>query len=895
MHNNAFAVQGDTNPETISKLASDTTKNLHKSICSFITNLRKLKKITCEADIVNILQNIEIILGSLNRLEELPSQFGIGSPILSNFREVLSLLIDKFDTNFPYDGANVRIEVRSMFLVRDIFLMYESFSVLTECITIRDQGILKPICQLLHLVLTSDIFYEALTVLSLQFCGNNNDIKLEHVVQVLISLPERVANSSDGISPIVFFERKNFCRYLVLLFLKLSVTLMMTTEKRVSYVNHKQLAILLSKIVWNYKTQCENVLEKMVEVIALLCQENSRYGMFINGILQNLQNSSVESLAILILQNIHCKHFNIKSILGDIISTKRYWLYVLNRKIPLMTYHTKNRLNLIHNLVKYLHETSLEVLWELITNVTSSWCSKWLMNQTSVDHHMYLSELLIIAVKVGISSKTPPAIISEIRSELSTGIPTHLECTVKEVKIIGMVTGQIVMNYITQSLPNNDKNIKLEFDYGELNPEMKCVMKKLMSLQDPNYDVEVPVVPNLSKLIEEFTEDDNPQITSTYKAPSRKFRLKSQINSNEFITPLVTPKEDAIKIINETDFDLDSDDDLEPYDLSNDKSITEKSPPPAYLRDLRDGLLETQDGDVFVASVSTCESLVVQQLPNDDPKIGLEILSILLTLSQNFQVDNFNELVYASAVAVTCVFPAVYAEYLSTQFFKDDGSYSINHKILMLDVLCGAAKSLSEIKKKPQNENVKKDSSPVKSAEEVIRQRLELKTRYFTKHKPTLYEQVNTFSLVWKSFFYPLVYGLRKYSFLPSVNRDCGNVLLIKLLQTLAVIMRCSQNCPGVLTMVKELLDAAWLLKYHKEVEVRLSVLALISSVVMYVPRNLLLSNFLDNLIEVQTWLVETLSPNIQKGDPNDDFRALGTNLLHVIQCTLKLDDDRYN
>ncbi|KAJ8972747.1 hypothetical protein NQ317_013801 [Molorchus minor] len=218
------------------------------------------------------------------------------------------------------------------------------------------------------------------------------------------------------------------------------------------------------------------------------------------------------------------------------------------------------------------------------------------------------------------------------------------------------------------------------------------MINELQSLYDTNlqelYKLKTDFNTNAADLLKVLLITDLKEVE--YIPPDRRIRNKicPPANNEVLIINATKPKIDYIKIIDNTNFELDSDDDLEPYDLSNDVKVTKKNPP-AYLRDLRDGLLEMEDYEIFTLSLENCEKLIVSQLSDDDATIGLELLEILLSLEPKFYVENFDSLIHA-----------------------DLGTYSIARRIFMLDVLRQAARTLSDLKKsdKPESHLTKKDT-----------------------------------------------------------------------------------------------------------------------------------------------------------------------------------------
>ncbi|KAL3270083.1 hypothetical protein HHI36_009141 [Cryptolaemus montrouzieri] len=483
----------------------------------------------------------------------------------------------------------------------------------------------------------------------------------------------------------------------------------------------------------------------------------------------------------------------------------------------------------------------------------------------------------------------------KIEAKIYLGLPVHLECSVEILRAIGMKTGELMLNILNKEAKEKE-DIELKFEYDNLKEETVLIIKSLENLENLNMtdyykekQVDEDVCYHIKNLIlqGEVKKDK-------YIPPERKFRKKNT-NENldsEMIAPTIKNNYRYVKIIDENS-ELDSDDDLEPYDTSNDVKLTKKEPP-AYLRDLRDGLLETECADVFNLSLENCEKIIVQQLPDDDPSIGLEILEILITLEPKFFNENFENLVFQNCVAITCVYPAIYAEYLCREFHAKIGTYSVCHRVLMLNILAESARNLSSLKKSEPEETIKKTGCLKKEtnleiAQEIVRERLKSKTRYFNKFKHRKVENLNIFADCAGYFFFPLIYGFNHNKLLyENPLNESDFIVLICFLKSLGSVICAAQNCPILPKMALEALKLGWFLRSHREPKVRMMVLSLISAVVINVPQHLLLTDFMDEIFKIRLWLGDTLSSNVSRGEPNSECRALAATCMYLVDKVLK-------
>ncbi|KAI4460465.1 epsin/ent-related [Holotrichia oblita] len=401
--------------------------------------------------------------------------------------------------------------------------------------------------------------------------------------------------------------------------------------------------------------------------------------------------------------------------------------------------------------VKSLHQYSPEtLLLNLYKNLVSAWSNKSSVDNTSIEHHLYLSKILVVASMAVTDLDLTEDCLEMLKEKAHAGVLSHLQSSSDEIRIIGMKCSEIILNNLSSKL---EDAVKLKFDYDGVKGASKIIIDEIDSLKYPcdviseaNEDL-LDLIGNLNvikiKAIDEYTP------------PERKLRFRGIDPTNEIkYESIMKPKNNLINIIDNTDFELDSDDDLEAYDTSNDIPGAKKLPP-AYLRDLRDGLLETEDPDTFILSIRNCEKLISRDLPNDDPSIGLEILEILITQTPQFYIEDYERIMFESCVSIVCVYPAYYAQYLCEQIHSDAGKYSISHRVLMMDVLGESAKMLSEIKPVETKAATMKINA-VETASDIIRKRLETKTKYYFKHKPLRHEQkiYSHMSLVHSSTLY---------------------------------------------------------------------------------------------------------------------------------------------
>ncbi|KAM8702960.1 hypothetical protein ACLKA7_005323 [Drosophila subpalustris] len=356
----------------------------------------------------------------------------------------------------------------------------------------------------------------------------------------------------------------------------------------------------------------------------------------------------------------------------------------------------------------------------------------------------------------------------------------------------------------------------------------------------------------------------------------------------------------------------DADDDLKPYDMSNDISSSLEQRP-RFLLDLLH-LLRTKVSDyqVFEAALSTAEQLIRQQLAKHDENLALELLQLFLTLEMQFYFEHFQRVQFQCCVAICVSHPGACAAYLCREFHTDNSRYALQVRILILQVLSTAAKELAGDTKEDSAEiqlptaakqmrkfelQVVKDTDRLLAAQRIIRERLRLKTRRFFSPSQTRPEaKTNAFHPVAGTFFFGLVRGQRTRQMLyvkyANVGHDLDTQLLVNMLHTLAMFVICAQNCPLLSMMTREIFDLCSFVRFHSEARVRAATLQLLGIVLVTMPADLLISQFAESLNELQNWLQEFIRSPLVGGETSDECRELAEQILSTCYKLFQINEN---
>jgi Telomere length regulation protein. len=888
-----------------------------------------------------------------------------------HYSQILEIILEQYSPEWIDMEAEVLISKLMVIDGSGVILLYETLQVLTRALR-ESKGPCQKldfIIDTLEKVVRSGAFFSAVLdqcsvrninderKLSVMIAQDHVDQIWEGVVQLMMSLPSRVSNKMKHATKNTFAPNL-YCKILCCHIAKCVQFLSEAVCDECLPLKLQGLSVFLSKLIIHFNDGRKSAgILTLIQIFEQWCSSPS-YHTVVQNIFLNLHLEAIETIAKMILEK--CSNPSaVYNILGNTVCHSQTWKHVLCTKMLLMSYCDWVDSTLIENLIGYLAYMHFEnlstkvcaesvsvipnggMLIDVLDSLLTVWGDRSALNHTPLDQHIYISQAVILCVQYFQASYHTVLKESEqshevqalndgnrkiIENKLFSGIPVHLESPLESVRVTGMVTAEM----LTSILHRGDEP-KLKFDYEGLSKEADRILKALKKLSPREIKFEVKDKQDVqdraycimqmqsnsiilgNELLQHLEFDcgltlaiaDSRDLNIT---DSVKVDRYDEMNAGKLVD--VTGDVEQIRQFDSDDC-LDSDDDLIPYDMSDDVKLSTKKRP-KYLRDLRDGLLETEDHERFGESLEVCEALIMAQLPDDDVSLGIELLEILVCLEEKFFVDSFDTHRYSASVAVVSTFPQPCAEYLSSQFNTGFGKYSIGQRLFMLDCLAGTAKKLSNLQtsladlvdvkgtshtkfgtsKKFDIWNTNKDTvsnTALVSAKDIVQKRIESHTRRFiSAPKPVPVGQVNKFSAVAGSFFFPLLCGIDpssgRSSLFSSSYADCDCVLLVHFLHTLAVIMASSINCPSSVRMGKELLDLCWTLRYHSQAKVRLAVMGCVGAVVIALPDSRLISDLYESLLECRLWLLEVMKTGLRQGDPDSGCREFAAYVLALIE-----------
>ncbi|KAL9835423.1 LOW QUALITY PROTEIN: telomere length regulation protein TEL2 homolog [Geothlypis trichas] len=667
----------------------------------------------------------------------------------------------------------------------------------------------------------------------------------------IVCLPEHVSNKLQGKNPPVFFPQNYFPLLgdAVLQVLdKISDSLRGGLDCSISFVSHvlgkvcvhgwqkEILGVLVPRLTDLTKSDCiwQRICWQLVE-----CVPDRWMEAVVLGFVQRAPGADVLS-----------------RLLGNLVVRNKKAEFVVAQKMLLLQYgHTTA---VLQNLLGYLALDSgrRPLLLRVLHDLLETWSSSSAVKHSPAEQQLYISKAILICL----SHLKEPEIAScrqELLTSMMEGVKCHLESSLPQLRRLGMVVAESISSSI------NTEGPVLKFEYEEDNETRQL---KSLLVQTPSFCV-VPSLP-----------DDDRSEKAGAALP-----LVPERNEKSYAAA-------PVKADEESDAELDSDDDLIPYDMSEDKELKLKAP--MYIRDCIEVLTgsRSEDVDKWEATVKALESLV-RRNPAATREVSVELAKILLHLEEKTCIEGFVELRQRAQVAVLTTDPIPVAKYLTSQFYSLN--YSLRQRMDILDVLVLAAQELScpKFHGKTKHSGLQKPCIQLLPESDsgwrrIVDERISKTRRFDTgQSRVELASCPNEFNSIAGYFFFPLIQHFdRPLTTFDLLGED--HLVLGRLVHTLAVLMYLAVNTVAVTAMGKALLEFVWALRFHTDSYVRQGLLSCISSLLLSVPMERILADMTEELLETQSWLGD-----VMEKDPDGDCRRLALqNLLLMENLKKKLE-----
>ncbi|GBP44127.1 Clathrin interactor 1 [Eumeta japonica] len=827
-----------------------------------------------------------------------------------------------------YQWPVLKEHILKLFSVEENFyFIKESLTVTSEILKIeKNRIVLEALACILEEYVKSDCIFVAIVeccnVINL---NDKGDVKSEwlNFVQILVTLPERIANKLEKNSPMCF-SYENYSYNLIFHTVRAMDFMTESSFYQYSKYDVSCLSYLLSKLITNYGTagNSEPVTKFINIIIGWAIGDYPDPKKFarqklIQRMLFHLSRQAIEVLSIKILSSCPIHYGKepqpILGIFGDNIDNSKDWNQIFCYKIhTLAVPKTIHDTVLVENLISYLSTSkkALEILSDFIIRLSTIWADVKSFNASNVVQHVFTSQLLILSVKYCcfLSKKLEIAwSTNKLKYILFKGMSKHLDSLNQEIRAAGMTALEIILAVLE---PKSDENA-LQFDYSEMSEQSQEINRCLEEigrkcLIDPTFippkKVETKHV-NVKEILDFVAQKVYWNCDKFVNNTITTSAVKTQEQTKEIVKTIIADKLISLKKQQHQIMDtLDSDDDLQPYDMSNDLPLSADRRP-AYLRDLIEKINEAKDFEDFEACLEVSEELVTKQLRNNDPKLAIDLLDLFVHLECKFSIDDFDSIRFNTAVAIVCARPEVCANHLCSEFHADIGRFSIATKLLMLDILSEAANRLADVR--PSKDIIQKENEIITKAEEnvpaeeVIRRRLINKTRYFHSKRPHPFAKAkkNIFANVSDHFFFPLVYGFGKKQLTLSyhnMKQDTDNILLLKYLSVIGNIVLASKNCPKCSKYCYEIIEIIMYLRYNSEPKIQMAVMGMVASIILALPNLILKSEFYDPMMEIRSWLTDCLTNfdlTMKLGGPKSEAAIFAGQVLYLLEKAFAEDD----
>ncbi|XP_011312264.1 telomere length regulation protein TEL2 homolog isoform X2 [Fopius arisanus] len=858
------------------------------------------------------------------------------------YGKIIRTFLSTFNDNFGLLTDNMISCVENLLIVTgsNFFMLHELLISISEYFK---QSTNEESMKFYNSILDKVLKSEALSSSIISACEMRNVSKWEQeeyeksrqdYIQILISLPSKVANKMKDQVPETF-SINNYSTIISFQIVRAMLYLHEELNTHPTVLDLRIISSLISKGFLNFGAKNFSDLIKIM--ISWCLEDENSLNYMVHDILDNITRAAIPFMTILLLENIENPRDVEKVFQG--LMAHDHWKFILTKKMLFFSYFNNDKI--IINLINCLFSNGAEeYLTESIIKLLDIWGGRSAINHSTLEHHEYITKIILLSMKK-LSRKLRPFEKDSIQELLFSGVAAHLENMQVEIRAIGMITGELIVNYL-----NEDSTARLKYDYDSMPQAGATIVCKIKEFW--------------SEKCEEchgFSSSITAEQLITNLGVKSSITWKEEKNAKAIYLDreiVKTPKDSYHEDVNDfnekesenevyssndvTENSLDSDDDLIPYDMSNDRKSFENIQP-LYLRQLKENLFNLSDNadpTLFSESLQCSEKLILSQLSNDDPSFALELLKMFSKLTEISYVDNFDTLKFRACVAITKIHPKLSAEYLCEEFHAPIGSHSVNDRIFFLRVLAETARELSKIIANEKHEdkiinntdqcNRRLVSKPislllnseigkkietlydddfeisshldnqslirVEESRNIISQRIQLQTKIFAHSSEfnsrgkTTTISLNKFNDVASYFFYPLLYGIQTSGenvfHSPKHFEDHGNLLLMNFIKTLSIIMISAENCIIAPKMAREILEFAWTMRFHEQAMVRCSIIECIAAVIVTVQKSHITGEIFDLLLELRIWLMD-MSEESSRGDPHAQCKSAARNVISLI------------
>ncbi|XP_052264514.1 telomere length regulation protein TEL2 homolog isoform X2 [Dreissena polymorpha] len=694
----------------------------------------------------------------------------------------------------------------------------------------------------------------------------------ESLVSEIASIPDKMANKLKTEISDIFHPK----RYIPLLISDILSTLGMvckyirlSKDCSLEFISH-----LVGKLcISGYADQFWDI---MLQQTMLLVRQDFIWSRVMETIVTRVPDRCMESVLVPLVKALGWYGL-MDRFLGNCVTQNQKIQLLLCTKLIFHRYFSTPQV--LQNVIGYLATgASRKYLYaKMLKELVQVWGDRSSVQHTSYEQHYYLTQALVISMAF-LNDPQKHELKDELLRHLLTSVDNHISFADARIRKLGMLVGEIITRKLEPDGPD------LNFEVGD-DDEVK-ELRSLLVVPEDHFNIEIP--DELSMLLSENGTEVALLGIDEFLESSEPSSVMSSAGAQKPVTSSVTSSQDIQTC--DPPSDLDSDDDLEPYDLTNDTDKS-KVKQPKYIRDCMEDLINNEGPNKVGEALKAAESLI-RGNPFGLTEISAEFSKVLLHLTDEYSLPDFRKNRFNSLVALAVMAPKQVACYLSEQFYERN--YSIRQRLDVIEVLGTAAQELS----KPTDLNTGKGDKPNISKieelpppssepekwQEVVQRRIDSKTRRFGqgKTRPELKAVENKFSPVAGHFFYPLLKHFdRTENTFDLMGEDC--FVLGRLMYTLGIVMYAAANSPPAKQMGKTLLEFIWVLRFHSDSKVRQGLLFAVSMVYLSVPAHMLLNDLQQEVFESKNWLEDVIDKDV-----NVTCKTLAVQALVLLENIIK-------
>ncbi|GFR33734.1 telomere length regulation protein TEL2 homolog [Trichonephila clavata] len=723
-----------------------------------------------------------------------------------------------------------------------------------SCESYQQQKILKLLEKFLH--------EKSLTLLILQQCQKSGVWDPEHemlsktwndLIMFLASLPERIANKTKG------QMHKIFCADIYVPLLMSSIIKVLTSLHLKITQSQNCTLEFVGKLIGKLCVlgHSELVVKRLSMELINQCEKDFVWRRLAQNLIVKMPLCSLEPFMTQLLLVVPWYGY-LDWILGDEGRKSEKLKCVMSTKLLFFRYFKKEII--LQNIIGYFAslENRQSIFWEIFRSLITYWADESVLKHQSFEQQKYIATALIICS--GWLKEIQD--VSNSRAHLDKvlhGTMIRIGNSEQDVRNLGMIVGSLMVSSIDPNGP--------QLGFEEI---MDGIFEDYKKLQ---------IIPNKPEKDSMFMEEVN-----FFKEIESKLGIKKghAIERNATVSSNAT-------------LGTDSEDDMEPYDTSNDV-LQESVKRPYYLNDCLLGLIEQENQEWFEQCLKYAENLI-ESNADKVHEVAVEMTKVMLHLEDKYAIEDFVTIRHRILVSLTVHCPVLVADYLTSQFYEDQ--FNVRQRLDILQVIADSSLQLSQPKsavKKPEPQNLHSAKRVLASAEKIwktiIDQRVAAKTRQITKVRSAPPEAVeNRFASVAGYFFFPL---MEKYDKTNKMLKLFGedSYVLGQLVYTLGAVMHAAANIPMSEEMGYTLLQFLADVRNHHDVFVREASIFSVAAVYMSVPGYLLLSDKMTVLVfESKEWLQSVIDNDSETNTLIKATYALSL-ILNIIENEMPLVSD---